>query len=176
MQMRPSLLYYFTLSGEYYFTLTILLVKGRLECATQWVNQTNLYLSNCTRLPFKWQLMCPDASPRNFDKSLAAKNCRRYFEVRRQFFVTINWHLTENRIILYLVFSWLYSRKPCFTHNNIETSYQSFSFNFVTLYGRCSKIVCMFKLEFTWSISELSMYFKISHKNKAPPIKVFTKE
>ena len=33
-------------------------------------------------------------SPRNFDKSSAAKNCRRYFEVRRQFggnfFVTIN--------------------------------------------------------------------------------------
>jgi hypothetical protein len=60
----------------------------------------------------------------------------------------------------------IYSRKPCFTHNNIETSYQSFSFNFVTLYGRCSKIVCMFKLEVTWSISELSMYFK-SHKNKS---------
>jgi ankyrin repeat protein len=33
-------------------------------------------------------------SPRNFDKYSAAKNCRRYFEVRRQFgsnfFVTIN--------------------------------------------------------------------------------------
>jgi hypothetical protein len=33
-------------------------------------------------------------------------------------------------------------------------------------YGRCSKIVCMFELEVTWSVSELSMYFKISHKNK----------
>jgi hypothetical protein len=33
-------------------------------------------------------------------------------------------------------------------------------------YGRCSKIVCMFELEVTWSVSELLMYFKKSHKNK----------
>jgi hypothetical protein len=144
-------------------------------------------------------------SPRNFDKSSAVKNCRRYLEVRRQFggnFVTINWHFDRTDYFIFIILLTLliktvwYSRKPCFTHNNIETSYQSFSCNSVTPeapeyrywnrlflqsvntniwisahsvlhYGRCSKIVCMFELEVTWSISELSMYFKISHKNKS---------
>jgi hypothetical protein len=36
-------------------------------------------------------------------------------------------------LLTLLIKSVWYSRKPCFIHNNIETSYQSFSFNFVTL-------------------------------------------
>jgi hypothetical protein len=107
-------------------------------------------------------------SPRNFDKYSAAKICRRYFEVRRQFgsnfFVTINWHFDREQnyfifsiLLILLIKSVWYSRKPCFTLLVLTLLH----------YGRCSKIVCMFELEVTWSISELSMYFKISHKNKS---------
>jgi hypothetical protein len=61
-------------------------------------------------------------------------------------------------LLILLIKSVWYSRKPCFTLLVLTLLH----------YGRCSKIVCMFVLKvYTWSISELSMYFKISHKNKS---------
>jgi hypothetical protein len=84
------------------------------------------------------------------------------------FFVTINWHFDREQnyfifsiLLTLLIKSVWYSRKPCFTHNNWITLRPAINLLVLTLlhYGRCSEV--------TRSISELSMYFKISHKNKS---------